>query len=189
MIDTSAETFAKAAMEAKPPVYLLHQIGDRKHGANFNTIEEILALPPDVHLTFDGIYESTFQSIQVLKGRKITLFVCGYYLGRDNSFDKGQPLSNFCTLEQLLNLAEFLNASIGYHGWMHRDVRQLNEAELLLELAPPAWITCKEFAWPYGDFDQRAIDTAEKFGYRRAWSVGQGDDSNEFALKRRHLNW
>ncbi len=173
---------------------LLHQIGDRSNGPNFNTLEEVLSCKAP--LSFDGIYESVWDNYKALKGRDVTFFVMGKYLGGDNAFDHGQPLSRYCNISQILEMSRYLKAPIGYHGWAHRRCVGLTRKELVEELKPPHWLKllqsgaegAKSLAWPYGDYDDLAVEVAKELGYVEAWSVTQGDGS-QYGKKRSHLNW
>ncbi len=179
---------------------VLHQIGDRKHGGNFNSLEEIIAY--DGEISFDGVYESVYQNYKALKGKKIIFFFSGKYLGGDNSFDVGQPLSRFCTLAQIAEMAEYLDAEIGYHGWEHRRCTELSddeiEKELLFSLVPKLTDSqidilsrrlIKVFAWPYGDVDDRCINAAIDCGYKNAYSVFPKGSGSIYAINRTFLNW
>lgn len=180
---------------------VLHQIGDRKLGGNFNSLEEILSCEDT--LSFDGIYTSVYDHYKALKGKDITFYFSGKYLGGDNSFDVGQPLSRFCTWEQIVEMAEYLNAKIGYHGWAHLRCPGLEHNQIVEEIAPPQFyidwrasqvIKGKHhpliFAWPYGDVDARCADIARSWGYELAWSVfTKGDDTHRYKLNRTFLNW
>lgn len=163
---------------------LLHQIGERKHGSNFNTLEEILNCKEP--LSFDGIYESVFNQTEKLVGKDIILFFSGEHLGKDNSFDKGQPLSKFCDLDQILWMQKKLNCRIGYHSYSHRSLIYLSDEEVMKELNSP--IPVDYYAYPYGDVDERIARLTKEAGYKEAWSVFQGDGS-QFQRKRRYLNW
>ncbi len=180
---------------------LLHQIGERygwKVGGsippdggnrNFNTLEEILAC--DEPLSFDGVYVSVYEHYRALKGKDIIFFVSGKYLGGDNSFDlhSGQPLSRFCTLEQVIEMAEFLDAKIGYHGWAHLKCSELIDDALFSEISLPRWWpNSRSLAWPYGDFDERCKRIAHFIGYVDAYSSLQGDGT-QYAKNRTLLNW
>lgn len=182
----------------------LHQIGPRDGGTgdgrrnyNFNTLEEILASDPDIPLHFDGVYTSVYEHYKALAGRKVGFFFTGKHLGGDNKFDvhTGQPLSKFCTFEQIAEMAEFLGAGIGYHGWQHKRCVNLTRDELMGELAIPhyliEWAGKRNaplvFCWPYGDFDAEAIAAAKFLGYNAAFSCMQGDGTL-FAIKRSMLN-
>ena len=167
-------------------MYLLHQIGARIN-SNFNTIDEIVA--SEGPISFDGIYTSVYEHYKALKGKDVTFFVSGKYLGGDNSFDVGQPLTTFCTLEQVQEMADYLGAKIGYHGWAHRRCVRLTRDELAAEMAVPDWDTSRYFAWPHGIFDQSAIEMAKWLGYSAAYAAGPHGDGSQFQRKRRYLNW
>lgn len=178
---------------------LFHQIGPRKYGANFNTLDEILTCQDE--MSFDGIYESVFNAhargmLRPIIGRVTHLFICGSHLGKDNAFDRpverGEPgISRFCTLDQVKRLADYLQCKIGYHGWAHLRCHTLTEEEIRRELELPSFLAglgIDAFAWPHGDYDERCIRIAREMGYKEAWSVKQGDGS-QFAKKREHLGW
>lgn len=169
---------------------LLHQIGvdpQRPNNANFNTLDEILAC--DEPLSFDGVYESVYENFKALKGKDVTFFVSGKYVGGDNAFDvhNGQPLSRFCTIKQIFEMRDYLGARIGYHGWAHLHCHMLkSDGEIRAEIAKPDWIETDLLAWPYGDMNQRCCEIAAEMGYKEAWSVYQGDGS-QFQRNRRLL--
>ena len=48
---------------------VLHQIGDRAWGGNFNSLEEILAY--DGPISFDGVYESVYDNFMSLSQEQI----------------------------------------------------------------------------------------------------------------------
>lgn len=190
--------------------WLLHQIGDRKHGTNFNTLEEILATDPKDVLTFDGVYESVYEQFKLgnlngLKGRKIIFFVTGDYMGKTNAFDIGQPLSKFCALRYVEDMAEGLGAKIGWHGKRHRNVRGMhNTIDVQQEIERPYWwATTRDaidvLAWPYGEFlitgkpVEAPIIVAKRLGFKEAYSVTQAlpEDHHDYkwAQKRQPLNW
>ena len=161
---------------------LLHQIGNVKGNSNFNTIEQIKACKDS--LSFDGIYESVLHHVDDLVGKDIILFFSGEHLGKDNSFDKDQPLTKFCDIDQVLWLQKKLNCKLGYHSYSHRDLSTLNESELINEINPP--MSLDLFAYPYGRYNDLVINLLKEFGYKDAWSVTQGDDT-PFKRKRRYL--
>lgn len=166
---------------------LLHQIGERIN-SNFNTLEEIVNSTGPI--SFDGIYESVYENYKALKGKDITFFVSGKYVGSDNTFDlhSGQPLSNFCTYAQILEMRDYLDAKIGYHGWAHLHCHRLTEAEIRAEIAKPDWMVTDTLAWPYGDCNELTDKVAKEMGYKEAWSVTQGNDTR-YQKRRKFLNW
>lgn len=162
---------------------LLHNIGERLN-SNYNTREEILAC--DDELSFDGIYHNVFRNNDVLRGKKVTLFVMGAYVGGDNSFDAGMPLEKYCSWDEVIALADTLRAEIGWHTWTHRDLTTLSDEELAREVQPP--FPMKAFAYPHGRFDDRVIAAVKSAGYERAYGVFNGDGS-PYQMTRSYLNW
>lgn len=168
---------------------LLHNIGDRKNGSNYNTREEILACE-DI-LTFDGVYLNVWENRDVLKGKRVILFPMGDYLGLDNSFDVGQPFEKYCTMDQVYALRQYINdndgsCQIGWHTWSHRDLRELSEYQIMKELYCP--FECAYIAYPYGHVNHTIADIARRMGYLYGFSVSQGDDT-QFAMRRFYLGW
>ncbi len=179
-------------------VKLLHQIGQRSNGSNFNTLEEIAACNEPMH--FDGVYQSVWENRHALEelfryqGKEFTLFVSGNYAGFSNAFDVGQPLSRFCTIQQVEQLSRMLAAPIGWHGKRHVSCPALIPQMVQEEIQPPSWWNSVEgtemiLAWPYGNYDIVSIEIAKRLGYKEAWSVTQGNDGDSFAKRRVHLNW
>lgn len=162
---------------------LLHRIGERVN-SNFNTIEEILDYKGLI--SFDGIYEEVWNHREQLRGKKVTLFFCGDHTGGDNSFDEGQPPGKFITMDQLLHLRDHFGFRLGYHSRTHRVLTDLSDEEVRAELVSP--IKCDLFAYPHGNVDLRVAKLVKMAGYKEAWSVTQGDDS-QFQRKRSYLNW
>ncbi len=168
---------------------ILHRIGPRI-SSNWNLLSEILAC--DEPLSFDGVYTEVYEHYKALKGKDITFFVSGKYVGGDNSFDlhSGEKPGNFCTWPQVEEMAKYLNATVGYHGWAHRKCVGLSRSDLFDELIPHAPLTyIKTFAWPHGICDVEAIDAARTIGYSEAWCAGPHGDGSQFQRKRRYLNW
>lgn len=173
---------------------VLHQIGDRKLGGSYNSLEEIVAHQGPI--SFDGVYMSVYENYKALKGKDVTFFFSGKYLGKNNYFDvgEGQPLSTFCTLDQILEMAEYLGAKVGYHGWAHLSCPKLSDHEIAQEIMNPFVHPSRDIqpilAWPYGDCDERCARIAKQMGYKEAWSVfPKCDEENPFMKTRAFLNW
>lgn len=169
--------------------YLLHNIGPRI-SSNYNTREEILALPKDIPLTFDGIYLNVFENRDILLDRDVTLFIVGSTIGGDNTFDlpnlNPPKLEKYCDWIQLFLLRDKYGCKFGYHSLSHLALDSLNDDELTKEMMPP--MKMDAFAYPAGIFNERVIAKAKELGYKEAYSVTQGDGS-QFQKKRRYLNW
>jgi hypothetical protein len=165
-------------------MYLLHNIGERKN-SNYNTREEILNSKG--LLSFDGIYTNVWENRDILRGRELILFVMGNYVGKDNRFDVGMPRELYLDWDKIYALSEELDAPIGWHTWSHRDLRSLSDKDLIMEVTPP--FPMDYFAYPAGLYDERVIEAVKAAGFKKAWSVTQGDDLTPFTLKRKYLNW
>lgn len=161
-----------------------HRIGDRKHGSNFNTIEELQACT-DI-LVFDGIYTELLEYIEELRGKRITLAIVGKYVGKDNSFDIGQPYGRFCDWNEIMKLVTEWRADLAYHSYSHVDLSKLSTEEVLKEITPPIPMT--DFVYPGGYVDNRLADLVKAAGYLRGWGVNT-NSNDAFKLDRRYLNW
>lgn len=166
---------------------LLHNIGvspseDSRIKSNYNTREEILAC--EEPLSFDGIYLNVYENRDVLEGKDVTLFVMGNYIGKDNSFDVGMSYEKYCTLEQLQEL-EDMGCKLAWHTWSHPDLTTLTEEEIRGELAAPRMFN-DIVAYPYGRFNETVMKVARDMGFKKAYSVTQGNDY-AYSLLRTYL--
>jgi len=158
---------------------LLHRIGNEKHSSNFNTREEILAVPREETLTFDGVYKSVFDNRDILTDRKVILFIIGDAIGGSSTlYPQPGPDEPFCTWEEI---GEFGDAELGWHSKTHRDLTLIPEEELEDEIKPP--FPMQHFAYPYGKFNEKVLEVVKKY-YKYAWSVTTGDDSDYQRLRR-----
>lgn len=165
---------------------LFHNIkGDaelQKANGNYNTRESLERATHAFNgrsiISFDGIYKSVYENRDLLKGREFCtiLFVMGNYIGGDNTFDKGQPYEEYCTMDELLDLKENYNCTLAWHSKTHRSFLQLTDKEIEDELDCPE-IFKTSFAYPYGEVDARSAYLVKKAGFNFAYSVNQGDGS------------
>jgi hypothetical protein len=161
-------------------------VKDPRVASNYNTPSEIVECVD--HMTFDGVYLNVFDRRHLLNGKRFTLFPMGDYLGRSNRFDTGMPLERFCDKSQIRELLK-MGGSLGWHTFSHQNLTELSLDEAREEMTAPQWaidLGCDEFAYPYGEYNEDLKKLAEDLGYKRAWSVTQGDGS-QFARKRRYL--
>lgn len=155
---------------------LFHNIGEspspKPHiASNYNTREEILnSVGP---ISFDGIYKNVYQNQDVLEGKDIIFFVMGDFVGKDNSFDIGMPLEQYCTWDEIIEMAKKFDAEIGWHTWSHVDLTQLNYEQIIREVKPP--FPMKSFAYPSGRFNDEVIRALKEVGFERAYGVFKGD--------------
>lgn len=166
--------------------YLLHNIGGLKH-PSYNTPDEIRALKSTDFITFDGVYTNVYEHRNLLRRFKPIFFIMGDYIGGDNLFDDGAPqYEDYCDWEQLEELVNMTGGRLGWHTWSHPDLTKVDDEQLQKEIAPPDGMYMEDFAYPYGKFDDRVIEAVKKAGYKRAWSVDKGDNS-DFQLRRKYL--
>lgn len=166
-------------------MYVCHRIGPRI-SSNWNTIEEIVDSTGPI--SFDGCYTEVYDHYRALKGKDVTFFVTGKYVGANNDFDlhSGEKPGRFCTWPQIEEMAAYLGAKIGWHGWAHKKCVGLSYPELDAEL------TCaftRILAWAHGVADAGAISVAEDLGYEEAFCAGPHGDDSQFQRRRQYLNW
>lgn len=152
---------------------VFHRIGSPNPATFTNSIEQVLAF--DGLITFDGVYTSVFDNRLVLAPKHPLLFISGDQIGRDG----------YCNYEQLHNLKS-LGFVLGWHGWSHRRLNELSDDEKRLELRRPDWVE-PIYAYPHGDFDERSVYVLKAYGYKEAYSTTQGEDGNDFAIKRVYI--
>ncbi len=170
--------------------YVLHRIGKGKT-SNFNTPEEVAAQfekEPDALYTFDGPYRSVYLHRELFHGLKQRpiLFVVGAHVGGDNAWDDGEPFGRFCDWNEIMLLATQYNFRIGWHTWTHPDLATCTPAQLRAEVAPPEWLRCDAFAYPYGLFTAKVVQAVQDEGYDEAYAVTRGDDTR-LQLRRKHI--
>jgi len=159
---------------------ILHNIGNIDD-ENYNTREEVLACK-DV-LTFDGVYKNVYDNRDVLANKNVILFVTGGYIGKNNSFDKGKLMESFCNLDEIDELMS-MGCEFGWHTYNHQDLTTLSDEEIMVEITP--LYNTKYFAYPYGKFDDRVVKLVKQAGYKQAFSVDSGDDS-DYQIRRFYL--
>lgn len=153
-------------------VAVFHKIGTPNPQEFTNSIEQILQF--DGQITFDGIYTSVFEHRGVLASKKPILFISGDQIGREG----------FCNKEQLLEMQK-LGFRLGWHGWSHRRLNELEDDDKRLELRKPDWVE-PFYAYPHGDFDDRSKHVLQAYGYVQAYSTTQGDNTN-YAIYRHYI--
>lgn len=168
---------------------LLHNIGNIRH-SNYHTREQVLN--SNEPLGFDGIYLNVYENRDILKDKTGLFFVMGNFIGGDNSFDLQYvpKLEKYCTWEQINEMCDEYDFEIGWHTWSHPDLTLLKKDEIIKEITPP--FPMKYFAYPYGKFNDLAIECVKEMGYEKAWSVTQGsrnpqDKDHNYKIYRPYL--
>lgn len=154
-------------------VAVFHHIGEPSKDHMVNSIEQILGF--DGQITFDGAYESVWDYSGFLRKKHTPiLFVQGNTMGDDGVLT-----------EVHIRTLGNLGFVIGWHGWSHRKLVELNDDEVRKELQKPDWIT-PVYAYPHGEFDERTKQLVKEAGYVRAYSTTQGND-DPFSLRREYV--
>ncbi len=168
---------------------LLHNIGKIRH-SNYHTREQVLN--SNEPLGFDGIYLNVYENKDILKDKTGIFFVMGNFIGGDNYFDLQYvpKLEKYCTWEQINEMCDEYDFEIGWHTWSHPDLTLLKKDEIIKEITPP--FPMKYFAYPYGKFNDLAIECVKEMGYEKAWSVTQGsrnpqDKDHNYKIYRPYL--
>ena len=148
--------------------------------------------PKHVCITFDGVYENVYRfAYPILKkwGYPFELFVIGGHVGGDNAFDVVEPLTSFCAIDQLAEMAGG-GARIQWHTHSHRRLLDTSNEILDEELTVPEALRIRFasphfdwFAYPHGDHDERAVERVKAL-YKGALSCVAGSDDDRYQLNR-----
>lgn len=148
--------------------------------------------PNHVVITFDGCYRNILKyAVPILKkfSYPFEVFITGDYLGKDNSFDKCEPLADFVAFEELKILLDS-GARIQWHTKSHINLKNVNDIKIIQEeLNIPNYLRelddkCfKWFAYPNGDWNELVISEVKK-EFAGALSCNQGDDRDIYKLNR-----
>jgi peptidoglycan/xylan/chitin deacetylase (PgdA/CDA1 family) len=177
--------------------------------------EHRLSIPPDlllrqvlalsrlrrVRVTFDDAYRSSgtvFRRLQDL-GVPITVFVCTSFALRGSPLIipelAGDDPGELATMDwdELRSLRE-RGIELGSHGASHAHLPLLSDAELRRELfeskrelEAELGRPCTEFAYPYGEHDERVRAAVRAAGYARGFALWSGPKGDPFALPRLDL--
>jgi peptidoglycan/xylan/chitin deacetylase (PgdA/CDA1 family) len=149
-----------------------------------------------VVLTFDdgyrGVKERALPAL-LSRGFGATVFVVADRTGGVNDWDGETPGDPLLTADEIRRL-HGAGIEIGSHGATHRALTRLDDAELAREVAGSketleriTGAPVTSFCYPYGDFDDRAVEAVRAAGYRAATVIRGGiskDLSDPFRLKR-----
>lgn len=143
-------------------------------------------------ITFDGIYRNVLEyAAPIMKqfGYPFELFLTSDYIGKDNSFDTVEPLADFTTEDELVQLTK-LGGRLQWHTRSHINLKETTEIKLIQhELDIPVEIKLLDpngfswFAYPHGEFNDSVIHETKRF-FRGAVSCIQGNDSDPYQFNR-----
>jgi len=148
-------------------------------------------------LTFDdGYVDNLTNAAPLLKefNMKAVIFLLADHSLESNSWDQDgkEPLQPLMSLEQKKELLKY-NYEIGSHGFRHRKITEMNEAEASQELLDSKNVLEKDFgpistyAFTYGITSPRAAELAEEAGYDFAVNTDTGGlhhEENPYAIFR-----
>ena len=152
-------------------------------GYRLVTLSQLAEVPHGRRLaaiTFDDayrcIYRYAFPILKELGGLPATLFVIADYVGRKNTWDVNVGGIEFehSTWEELAEMSD-AGLEIGSHTLTHRDLTRLPQDTCRRELVESKEILqgrlgaeVRYVAYPFGKFDNRAIDLSRDAGYAGA---------------------
>lgn len=140
-------------------------------------------------LTFDDGYTNNYEfAAPILTEEQCpaTIFVLPGRFGGTNEWDQGHlpeaERDRLMTLEQMQELAESPYITFGSHGMRHRNLPELDDAELEFELNESYQILSTHigdsfvpiFAYPWGYYSPRVIEHMEQSPYQYGLTVQNG---------------
>lgn len=157
-------------------VAVFHKIGEPSKDHMINSVEQIIdfALKGGL-VTFDGAYKSLWENRNKLYNIEPILFIQGNTVGTDGVMD----------WNEIMELRIKYGFTLGWHGWSHRRLTELEDRPIQRELWSP--ILMDVYAYPHGDWDDRVAKLVREAGYLRAYSTTQGVEGNDFAIPRQYL--
>ncbi len=143
-----------------------------------------------VVLTFDDGYADNYPAFEALtqRGMQATWFIVSRDVGCVSGWgDPGVAPQRMLSGEQLRTMTT-AGMEIGAHSCSHARLTELNDADLTdeicrskTELAEIVGESVQSFAYPYGKYDDRTVDTVRRAGYasacitRPGWALRDND--------------
>lgn len=174
----------------------------RRRGRTGTSVSQLLAARQRfdarrlVGLSFDdGYADFTEYALPLLHryGFSATIFVPAGQLGKTSDWDPEGPRKRVLTRPQLRMIAH-AGIEIGSHGFRHRSLPGISDAELAEEVetsrAMLRDITGQPvtgFSYPYGHLDERAVSAVQAAGYSYGCSVWATDFAGQYALAREYM--
>ena len=155
----------------------------------------------NVRVTFDDAFLSAATVFPALERLKvpIQIFVCTGLARTGSPLTipelEGDDRREFRTMSwnELRSQAE-RGVGIGSHAVTHPHLRSLTDRELgrelqesKAEIEDELGRPCPEFAYPYGEHDQRIRRAVRAAGYERAFALWDGSKHDSYALRRLDL--
>ena len=148
--------------------------------------------PSQCVITFDDAYENVYRhAFPVLreKGYPFEIFVNGDLLGKWNAFDRSEPLTRFCGIEQLREMAS-TGGRIQWHGRSHANLSTLDIQAVDREISIPDSLRREFptphldwFAYPYGAHTPAIVARVSEV-FDGALSVCDGSATDRYQFNR-----
>ncbi|GAA2775827.1 polysaccharide deacetylase family protein [Saccharopolyspora taberi] len=149
-----------------------------------------------VGLTFDDGYEDFLLSVLpalVRHGFTATVFVISGRMGGTNRWDPDGPVKQLMTADQVRLAADF-GMEIGSHGRLHQHLSEVDDGELLDEVAGSRHVLravsgqeVSGFCYPYGRLDRRVRQVVRDSGYDYGCAIWPSALSGRHALPRTYV--
>ncbi|QUH02664.1 polysaccharide deacetylase family protein [Saccharopolyspora erythraea] len=149
-----------------------------------------------VGLTFDDGYQDFMHHVvPALRrhGFTATVFVIAGRLGGSNVWDPDGPRKPLMTSEQV-EQAVLAGMEIGSHGMLHRRLSELDDDELVEEVAGSREVLralsgqdVGGFCYPYGDLSRRVRDAVRDCGYDYGCAIWSSPLTGRHALPRTYV--
>jgi GT2 family glycosyltransferase len=169
-----------------------HRILNELDGSEFVYLDDYDSkILEQVVITFDGPYSVILEYAApelFRRGIPFEVYVIGDYINGNNSFDVVEPLTDFCTLEELQTLVEF-GGRLQWHTRTHQLGDSPSTESILREFTVPSELIekfpdhFKHFAYPHGSANLEMRRIAKTL-FQSAASVDDGDKNDEFYLPR-----
>ncbi len=150
------------------------------------------ANPTQAVITFDGVYKEIWKyAVPILQhfGYPFELFVIGQTIGKDNSFDVGEPCAEFADVETLQKMVN-AGGRLQWHSWSHARLagttdlavyeKELSVPGELRQLCPQGF---KWYAYPHGERDVVYRAQVES-RFTGALACDDGNDADRYDLNR-----
>jgi GT2 family glycosyltransferase/peptidoglycan/xylan/chitin deacetylase (PgdA/CDA1 family) len=144
-----------------------------------------------VVITFDGPYSVILEYAAPelhRRGIPFEVYVIGDYINGNNAFDSVEPLTDFCTLEEIRTLID-LGGRLQWHTRTHQLEESPSTETIFKEFTVPKELLenfpnhFKHFAYPHGSANVEMRRIAETL-FNSAASVDDGDPNDRFYLPR-----
>lgn len=142
--------------------------------------------------SFDDAFRSAASVFPALErmGVPVQVFVCTGYAGSGAALSIPELAGDDPRQLATMTWDELRDVDVGSHGVTHAHLTQLSDDELRRELVESKQQVedelgrpCPEFAYPYGEHDERVRAAVRAAGYERAYGLVD-DRSDPYALRR-----